>query len=430
MLIAEHSMCQPGRPSPIAVSHDGSPGLAPFHSAKSRTSSLAYSSASTRSPTRSCSGIEAGQPAVRRPRGDPEEDRPVVGPIGVAALEQGLDERHDRRRCARSPAAGRRVSSSGAPRRPRRTPRGTARRGPDVDAGRGCAADDLVVDVGDVHDPRHRVAPPAQVADEEVGEQERPEVPDVGGPVDRRSARVDADAAVADRVERTGLAGKGVVQLGWSSIDARGPPSRWQRRDRPARPLRSVEVAGGRLHVDRAAIEPEAARRSRHASRRGSGQSRPGTDDRHVHAAGRQPAPASRVATSARSSPLAMPRGVAGRPGRPPEIAEAGRTEQRVADRMERDVTVGVAVEPRGTGDDDAAERQRRCRARTGACRARSPARPAAAGQDGSATREIGGQVTLRLSGSPRTTWTGMVQASSREASSVHVSAAVGGNGR
>ena len=56
MLIAEHSMCQPGRPSPIAVDHDGSPGLAPFHRAKSRTSSLAYSSASTRSPTRSSSG--------------------------------------------------------------------------------------------------------------------------------------------------------------------------------------------------------------------------------------------------------------------------------------------------------------------------------------------------------------------------------------
>ena len=85
MLIAEHSMCQPGRPGPIAVSHDGSPGFGPFQSAKSRTSSLPYSSASTRSPTRSCVGIEPGQPAVGRPRGDPEEDRAVVGPVGVAA---------------------------------------------------------------------------------------------------------------------------------------------------------------------------------------------------------------------------------------------------------------------------------------------------------------------------------------------------------
>ena len=56
MLIAEHSMCQPGRPEPMAVSQDGSPGLGPFQSAKSRTSSFPYSSASTRSPTRMASG--------------------------------------------------------------------------------------------------------------------------------------------------------------------------------------------------------------------------------------------------------------------------------------------------------------------------------------------------------------------------------------
>ena len=72
MLIAEHSMCQPGRPGPIAVSHDGSPGLGPFHRAKSRTSSLPYSSASTRSPTRIASGSSrasrpyAGQDAIRK----------------------------------------------------------------------------------------------------------------------------------------------------------------------------------------------------------------------------------------------------------------------------------------------------------------------------------------------------------------------------
>ena len=63
MLIAEHSMCQPGRPGPMAVSQDGSPGLGPFQSAKSRTSSLPYSSASTRSPTR----IASGSRRARRP---------------------------------------------------------------------------------------------------------------------------------------------------------------------------------------------------------------------------------------------------------------------------------------------------------------------------------------------------------------------------
>ena len=39
--MAEHSRCQPGRPGPQGVSQDGSPGLAPFHSAKSRGSRLA-----------------------------------------------------------------------------------------------------------------------------------------------------------------------------------------------------------------------------------------------------------------------------------------------------------------------------------------------------------------------------------------------------
>ncbi len=72
MLMAEHSMCQPGRPSPMAVCQLGSPGLVAFHSAKSRTLSLSYSSASTRSPLRCWSGSMrasrpyAGQEAMRK----------------------------------------------------------------------------------------------------------------------------------------------------------------------------------------------------------------------------------------------------------------------------------------------------------------------------------------------------------------------------
>ena len=33
--MAEHSMCQPGRPGPQGLSHDGSPGFEPFQRAKS-----------------------------------------------------------------------------------------------------------------------------------------------------------------------------------------------------------------------------------------------------------------------------------------------------------------------------------------------------------------------------------------------------------
>ena len=79
MLIAEHSMCQPGRPGPSGVSHDGSSGFGPFHSAKSRTSALPYSSASTRSPTRSWSGSRR----ARRPYAGHESIRKKIEPSSV-----------------------------------------------------------------------------------------------------------------------------------------------------------------------------------------------------------------------------------------------------------------------------------------------------------------------------------------------------------
>ena len=49
--IAEHSMCQPGRPGPQGLSQCGSPGFAPFQRAKSRGSSFS-SLRSTRAPLR------------------------------------------------------------------------------------------------------------------------------------------------------------------------------------------------------------------------------------------------------------------------------------------------------------------------------------------------------------------------------------------
>ena len=47
--IAEHSMCQPGRPAPHGDSHVGSPGLDIFQSTKSRGLRFALST-STRAP--------------------------------------------------------------------------------------------------------------------------------------------------------------------------------------------------------------------------------------------------------------------------------------------------------------------------------------------------------------------------------------------
>ena len=74
------------------------------------------------------------------------------------------------------------------------------------------SADDLVVDVGDVHDPGHAEAAVAEVADQQVGEQERPEVADVGRAVDRRSAAVDPDVARLERHERPRLTRERVLE--------------------------------------------------------------------------------------------------------------------------------------------------------------------------------------------------------------------------
>ncbi len=52
MLMAEHSMCQPGRPRPKGASHCAHSGssLFTFHSTKSRAFSFSYLSVSTRAP--------------------------------------------------------------------------------------------------------------------------------------------------------------------------------------------------------------------------------------------------------------------------------------------------------------------------------------------------------------------------------------------
>ena len=54
--MTEHSMCQPGLPGPHGLSHDGSPGLAPFQSTKSSGSSLC-SEMSTLAPAFRSSGF-------------------------------------------------------------------------------------------------------------------------------------------------------------------------------------------------------------------------------------------------------------------------------------------------------------------------------------------------------------------------------------
>jgi hypothetical protein len=86
--IAEHSMCQPGRPRPHGESHHvSSPGLFAFHSAKSRGSSL--------SGFGSCSSTgraAAGKAGRSREMRDAEVDV-AVDLVGEARLDQLLDHR-------------------------------------------------------------------------------------------------------------------------------------------------------------------------------------------------------------------------------------------------------------------------------------------------------------------------------------------------
>ena len=63
------------------------------------------------------------------------------------------------------------------------------------------AADDLVVDVGDVADVGHVVAAVAQVPDDDVEVDERARMPDVAQVVHGHSAYVHPDLSLVDRLE-------------------------------------------------------------------------------------------------------------------------------------------------------------------------------------------------------------------------------------
>ena len=264
------------------------------------------------------------------------------------------------------------------------------------------------------------------MADEQVGEQERPEVADVGRSVDRRAARVDPDPVVVQRHERARLAGQRVVQL-----EAHRPAATEAITSaemlRPA-PSGAVEVAARRLDVDRRRLESEQGR-DRVAHRiEIRPETRPAGDDRQVDAR-RIPAGSPETGKDLLDEPPA--RDALGGPGvgreEPAEVAQSGGTEQGVGQGVQDDVAVGVTGQPRRAGDLDPAESRVAAPVRTGGCRARSrcASRTVRSGRPPTLPRSAG-SVTLRLPGSPGTTWTSMLQASRRAASSVKVCGPVG----
>ena len=74
-------------------------------------------------------------------------------------------------------------------------------------------ADDLVLDVGDVHDVLELVAALLQEAAQHVNRDEGAEVADVSVVVNRRPASVHADQVVFERMELFDFAGQSIKEL-------------------------------------------------------------------------------------------------------------------------------------------------------------------------------------------------------------------------
>ena len=129
-------------------------------------------------------------------------------------------------------------------------------------------------------------------------------------------------------------------------------PAPSDRRDCPVEAL-TLTLLDGETESDRRA--PRAS-----PSRWPASRGRAATIVRSIET-GRQPAALDASADLGERSALAIPRGVraVGRE-EPTEIAQTGRPEERVGDCVERDIAVRMTVEPRGAGDRDTTEHQRR----------------------------------------------------------------------
>ena len=92
-LIAEHSICQPGRPRPQGLSQPGSSGVEGFHSTKSAGFLLVRRHLDAGAGDHFL-GVAAGQRAVGVV-GAHVEQHVALGGVGMAAGDQRLDHRDD-----------------------------------------------------------------------------------------------------------------------------------------------------------------------------------------------------------------------------------------------------------------------------------------------------------------------------------------------
>ena len=213
--IAEHSMCQPGRPGPHGLGHD----------ALSRLGGLAALPQGEVARVALAAGVgvlgrlhvvEAlpGQLAVRRPRAHVEVDvaRAVGRGVGVPLLDQLLDQRDH---LGHVPGRGRLVGGRQHVERgvgPVELARHVVGQVPPRAALLGRLGEDLVVDVGDVADERHLEAlvdqPPAQ----HVEVDRRAHVAHVRLRLHRQPAHVHARPALLQGDEVADVARGGVVE--------------------------------------------------------------------------------------------------------------------------------------------------------------------------------------------------------------------------
>ena len=236
-------------------------------------------------------------------------------------------------------------------------------------------ADDLVVHVGDVHDPRHAQALEEQHAAQQVGKDEGAEVAHVGGGVDGRAAGVHADVSRLERLERLQAATEGVAEAQAHrdarvtrqvALMARPAPSSPDRL--PVMALTETRLGGAPVSAAMAAAMASSRRPPRCGRAPRMVASRLSTA---------RPAAARRAMTSVTSARLSTPR-VAGCPGReePAQVTLSGCRQQPVAQRVEEDVAIRVTVQPRSAVDEQPPEAQAITRAEGVAVRTEGHARP------------------------------------------------------
>ena len=206
-------MCQPGRPLPSEVSQDISPGLTAFHRAKSRGVVLVVLVEVDAGAIGDVFEIFLGELAVFGVAGEAEVPAAVLGLIGDIFFGQLLDERDHLGDVVGGvgdlfgelDVEGFEVLEEGL-----------LELGGVVGDGDACVAgvtDDLVVDVGDVHDVLDGDSLLKDEAAEDVDVEECAEVADVAVVVDGGAAAVHSQRGGAYGRERFNFSAEGVEEF-------------------------------------------------------------------------------------------------------------------------------------------------------------------------------------------------------------------------